>query len=417
MSLAVLLASLFAALVIEGFFSGSEMALISADKLALHKQAQAGNRGAKLALKLMARPETVLATTLVGTNICVALQAILTTIYTFKQLGPSYELYSVLMLSPLILIFGELLPKTIFQRYSERLAPRVATPLQIAHWAFLPMTWALGKYTAWLSRKLLPLEEIVTGRQRHSHREELRYLLTYGQKETSLKSSERRMIKRILDFSKAEARNALLPLIKVDMIEDTLTVGEALEAFTRHGHSRLPVYHERVDNVVGVLHLFDLFSEQDLSKPVTSIMQPAYYAPESQQLEKLLFTMQKRGIQMAIVVDEYGGAVGVVTLEDILEEIVGEIKDEYDHDTSLYRELNPGEYLIQGQMEISVINEALKLSLPRGDYETLAGFLLQQFDRIPEEGDELYYGDLKFVIRKASRRVIQAVYVGRITES
>lgn len=412
MTIGLLAILLVLAILLEGFFSGSEMALISADRIALHKMAQNGHNGAKLALKLMSKPEHVLATTLVGTNLCVAFQATLTTLYVTKYIDPErIELYSVLLLTPMILLFGEVLPKTIYQRYAERLAPAVAPLVHLASWVFAPITWALGRYTDWLSDKLQPIEELVTGKHRPTHREELRYLLTYGQKEVSLKTSERRMIRRILDFSKAEAKNALLPLIKVDMIEDTLTMGEALDAFQRFGHSRLPVYHERVDNVIGVVHVFDAFSENDLSKPVTTAMKPAYYAPESQQLENLLYTMQKRGITMSIIVDEYGGAVGILTIEDILEEIVGEIEDEYDHDSSLYREVGPGQYIIQGQMEISAINEALKLGLPRGDYETLAGFLLQQFDRIPDEGDELYYSGLKLVVRKASSRSIQAVHV------
>jgi CBS domain containing-hemolysin-like protein len=412
MSLALLIGLIVLAIAVEGFFSGSEMALISADRLALHKLSKEGNKGARLALQLLSKPEQVIATTLVASNMCVAFQGAAATIYVYQNWGPRYGLYSVLALSPLILVFGEIIPKTIYQRYAESLAPRVARLVELARWAFAPVTWILGKYTDWLSRLLYPIEEAVTGRSRPTHREELRYLLTYGQKETSLKTSERRMIRRILDFSKAEAKNALIPLVNVDMIEDTLTVGEALEAFTKYEHSRLPVYHERVDNLIGVLHVFDLFAEAaNTSKNITQIMQPAHYSPESQQLENLLFTMQKRGIQMTVVVDEYGGAVGVLTLEDILEEIVGEIKDEYDADTAQYREVAPGEFLVQGQMEIDTINETLKLGIPKGEYETLAGFLLQQFNRIPEEGDELYYGGMKFVVRKASSRVIQAVQI------
>lgn len=409
MTLPLLITLIFIALAMEGFFSGSEMALISADRLALHKLARAGNKGARLAIKLISRPERILATTLVGTQLCVAFEAIAATLYIYQQWGHQYDWYSVLVLSPVVLIFGEILPKTIFQRYAERFAPKVARSIVIADWAFAPITWILGRYTDWLSKKIRPIEEAITGRPNPTHREELRYLLTYGQKELGLKSSERRMIRRILDFSRAEAKNVLIPLVNVDMIEDTLTVGDALQAFTSYGHSRLPVYHERVDNVVGVLHVFDLFSELDMSKPVTKIMQPACYAPETQQLETLLFTLQKRGIQMTIVVDEYGGAIGVLTLEDILEEIVGDIKDEYDHDSSLYRQIQDKEYLIQSQMEISAFNEIFKATIPRADYETLSGFLLQQFNRIPEEGDELYYGDLKFVIRKASSRRILLV--------
>lgn len=411
MSLGVLILFEILALLAEGFFSGSEMALISADRLALRKAANGGNRGAKLALELLAHPEHVLVTALVGTGLCVAFQATMVTMFVFTQLGPEYDVYGILILSPLALVFGELIPKTIYQRFAENLAPIVARPILIARWVFAPATWVIGKYAIWLSRLLLPLQEAVGVHHRTTHRDELSYLLHYGRRETALKRTERRMIRRIFDFSKAEAKRALIPLVHLDMIEDTLTQAEALEAFLKYGHSRLPVYHERVDNIVGVVHVFDVFSEQDPAKPVTKLMQSAFFAPVSQQLDDLLYTMKKRGIQMAIVVDEYGGAVGALTLEDILEEIVGEIKDEYDRDSTDYRQLDEGEYLIHARMEISSINELLKFDIPRGDYETLAGFLLQQFNRIPEEGDELYFKNLKFVIRRATNKAIEQVYV------
>jgi CBS domain containing-hemolysin-like protein len=145
-------------------------------------------------------------------------------------------------------------------------------------------------------------------------------------------------------------------------------------------------------------------------------MQPAQYFPETQKVEDILFSMQKSGIHMGIVVDEYGGAVGILTLEDLVEEIIGEIGDEYDADAQLYKELSEGRYLIQARMEIDAINERLKLNLPPGQYETLAGFLLQQFNCIPDEGDELYFKHLKFVVRQASDRVIRTVEVTRVEE-
>lgn len=411
MSLLTLLIVVFTCLLLQGFFSGSEMALISADRLLLKKQAEKGNRGAKLALELLKKPEHVLATTLVGTNLCVALEAVAVTLYLLNHYGPDYEFYSVLVLSPLSLVFGEVLPKTIYQSYSEVLAPKIAPLIRFIRILFAPVTWILGRYTDWISKWLQPLEEAITGRQPVTHREELRSLLTYGRKETTLKNSERRMIRKIFDFSKAEVKNALIPLVNLQMIEDTVTTHEALALFEKYGHSRLPVYHERVDNVIGVLHLFDVFVEQDPQKKITQLMQQSFYAPETQRLFDLQFTMQKRGIQMAVVVDEYGGAVGAVTLEDILEEIVGDIKDEYDSEATSYRELNAKEFLVQGRMEIKAINENLKFSIPHGHYETLAGFLLQQFGRIPEEGDELYFSNMKFLVRKANNRSIQTVQI------
>lgn len=411
MTLLTLFIIVFGCLLLQGFFSGSEMALISADRLLLKKQSEKGNRGAKLALELLKKPEHVLATTLVGTNLCVAFEAVAVTIYLLTNYGPGYELYSILVLSPLSLVFGEVLPKTIYQSYSEGMAPKIAPLIRYARLLFTPATWVLGRYTDWISKWLQPLEEAITGRQAVSHREELRYLLTYGKKETTLKTSERRMIRKIFDFSKAEVKNALIPLVNLQMIEDTTTSQEALALFEKNGHSRLPVYHERVDNVVGVLHIFDVFVEQDPQKKIIQLMQAPFYAPETQRLFDLQFTMQKRGIQMAIVVDEYGGAVGAVTLEDILEEIVGDIKDEYDSEAAAYRAINDKEFLIQGKMEIRAIIDDLKLNIPHGNYETLAGFLLQQFGRIPEEGDELYFSNMKVLIKKANNRVIQTVQI------
>lgn len=411
MNLETLIPIEITALALQTFFSGSEMALISADKIELRKRANAGAKSAKLALEMLSHPENILATTLVGTNICVAFQATLMEMYFHSNYGPEYGFMATVILSPLILIFGEFIPKSIAQRLSVKIAPLVIRPIMICRIIFSPLTWVLGKYTKRLSKILQPIQDAVQGRRKPSHREELSYLLSIGRKETTLKSSERKMIRRIFEFSKSAAKKALIPLVHVDMIPDTMTHTEALETFLNYGHSRLPVYHERVDNVVGVIHVFDLFSEIDPNRSIKEFMHPAFYAPESQQLDDLLYTMRKRGIPMATVVDEYGGAVGIVTLEDILEEIVGDIKDEYDQEAALFKQLSENEFLFHAQMEVNAINEKFKLEIPKGDYETISGFLLQQFNRIPETGDELFFRNLKFVIRKASSRAIEQVYV------
>ncbi len=411
MNLQTLIPIELAALALQSFFSGSEMALISADRIELRKRANSGVKSAKLALEMLSHPEYILATTLVGTNFCVAFQATLMELYIHNTYGSDYSFLATVILSPLVLLFGEFIPKTIAQKFSARIAPLVIRPIILWRLIFSPFTWALGKYTKRLSAILQPLQDAVQGRRKPSHREELSYLLSIGRKETTLKSSERKMIRRIFEFSKSAAKKALIPLVHVDMIPDTMTHAQALETFLNFGHSRLPVYQERVDRIVGVIHVFDLFTEIDPNKLVKDFMHPAYYAPESQQLDDLLYTMRKKGIPMATVVDEYGGAVGIVTLEDILEEIVGDIKDEYDQEASLFKELSDHEYLFHAQMEINAINEKFKLEIPKGDYETISGFLLQQFNRIPETGDELFFRNLKFVIRKASTRAIEQVYV------
>ncbi len=401
---------------LEAFFSGSEMALISADRLQLRKLANSGNAGAKAALRLVAHPERMLSTVLIGTTLCIITEGTVTTVYMHHKYGGESDVVSVLILAPLVLIFGELLPKTLFQRFSTQAAPLVSLPVSFFQVLLTPVIFIITHYSQWFSRLVRPLEELLTGKNRSSYRENLTFILTGGKKETKLPAFESRMIHRILHFSRAEAKNALIPLVHVDAIPETLSVGEALRAFSRTRHSRLPVYRERIDNIVGVLHVFDAFLADDASVDVTQVMQPAQYFPETQKVEDILFSMQKSGNHMGVVVDEYGGAVGILTLEDLVEEIVGDIGDEYDADSQLYRELSEGRYLIQAHMEIEAINERLKLNLPAGQYETLAGFLLQQFNCIPNEGDELYYKHLKFVVRQASDRAIRTVEATRIEE-
>jgi len=398
-------------LFLEAFFSGSEMALISADRLFLKRQAVAGHKGARAALALLAHPEQMLATVLLGTSSCILLQGTITTIYVHRRFGDAYDLYSVMVLTPLVLIFGELIPKTLFQRYANQIAGRVAIPVGLVRTILTPIIWLLNHYTGWISKRIEPLEDVLTGKHKDTHRDALTYLLTHGRKETSIKKFESKMIHKILNFSRAAAKNASIPLVNVDAISDDDNVESALKIFALHRHSRLPVYRDRIDNIVGIVHVFDLFSEKNDKRLITDLMIQPFYVPETQKLDDLLFTMQQQGMQMAIVVDEYGGAVGIVTLEDLIEEIVGDISDEYDSEIALYKQLDENTYLVQASMEIDAINDQLKLGLPTGQYETLAGFLLLQFNRIPDEGDELFFSHFKFVIRQGSSRAIKLVEI------
>lgn len=404
-------------LIIEGFFAGSEIALLSADRLILKKRSKQGSKSAKLALELANHPERIFSTTLLMTAGSVVCISVLISLY-FLQKSPHGEIYTVLLTSPLVVIFGELIPKTIFQRRANQLAPWVAFPLKWAYFCFFPITRVLSMYTHKLSKIAAPIEELITGKRQNT-REELQSLLSYSKKETEIKPSEKRMIKRIFDFKDSEAKHALIPLVRVEAIEESCTIREALERFEEHRHSRMPVYSDRIDNIVGVLETSDLMSASDLNQPIRHYVSSAHYVAETQALDDLLREMREEDIEMVVVVDEHGGAVGILTFEDIVEEIVGEIRDEYDTDTALFKELSTGSWLIHARMEVHSINEILKLDIPEGDYETLSGFLLQQFGRIPEPKDELFFnttaGELRFTIRKATERHIETVLVELLT--
>jgi len=420
LSLKTLLILIPILLLCEGFFSGAEIALLSADKLALKKQTQQGLWGSQKALTLAAHPEQVLSTTLFITSMCVISISSLIALYFLAAQPQHSELLAVLTTSPLVVIFGELLPKTLYQRNATKIARWIAPTISLFFWIFFPITRLLSAYMTRLSRFVGPIEEMLMGKKKNS-REEIRSILSYTRRETELKSSEKRMIKRIFDFKDSQTKHALIPLVRVDAVEDTTTVEETLKIFVRHRHSRMPVYSERIDNIIGILEFSDLFAATDFRQPIKNYVSSAYYVPETQALEDVIREMREEDNEMAIVVDEHGGAVGVLTFEDIVEEIVGEISDEYDTDAPPYKELSDSSWLVLARMEIQQINDQLKLNIPQGDYETLSGFLLQQFGRIPDSRDELFFttsaGNIKFTIRKATQRQIESVLIEKTEES
>jgi putative hemolysin len=414
LSIWVLMAIVPLLILLEGFFSGSEIALLSADKLKLKEMANLGDKRAAFALDLAVHPERVLSTTLLMTSLCVISTSALIAVYFLGHYENYGELLAVVVTSPLIVLFGELIPKTLFQRKADALARWVAHPVHLTYWVFFPITRILASYTTRLSRIVGPIEILLSGKTRTT-RDDIRELLTYTKKETEITSSERQMIQRIFNFRSTEAKNALIPLVSVNAIEATATVQEALEYFERHRHSRMPVYSDRIDNIIGILETADLLAATDLHQSIQHFISPAHYAAETQALEDVMLDMRKEDNEMVVVVDEHGGAVGILTFEDIVEEIVGEINDEFDYESLPFKEISNRSWAVQAKMEIQQINEILKIELPEGDYKTISGFLLQQFGRIPEARDELFFdtpaGSFKFTIQKSTERHIESLLI------
>ncbi len=393
-------------LLLEGFFAASEIAMISANRRRLHHRAEEGHRGARMALRLLARPEYLLATTLLGAYLSAAANTILVTAFMLKMLGEAGMVPAMMVLPPVILILGEIIPKSIGRQQANLLAERLAVPLWTASWVIYPITVVFAS----LSRVVL----YIAGAPKTGHvpfitREDLRLVVTKSGPEVDLKGKERIFIHRILQFSQRTVKEVMVPLVRVTAIPDTTTMTQTLEEFRSTRFSRLPVYHRRIDNLIGVMHDFDLLGTEVSEQPIKPLIRPVSYVPELKKVDRLLLEMQRQGIHLAVVVDEYGGAVGIVTIEDLLEEIVGEITDEFDQEVAPYRKLGEGHYLINARTEINILNESLKLNLPEGDYETLAGFLISQLGDLPRSGEHLQFRNLKFTVRQADARAVKEV--------
>ena len=395
-------------LLLAAFSSGSEIALIAANTKKIRKAKHLSPQRIKITLKLLKNRERLLATTLCGTNLAVVTNSILMTSFFIALLGESGEFYAVLILSPLLLVFGEIIPKTIFQQRATAIAPWISYPVWLASYLFYPLAAFVTKATNcifYLSGTKKPKETpFVT-------REELRLILKMSKRGSDLTTSEVTMIDRLFDFSRTVVKEAMIPLVEVTAVEDTTSVTEAIATIAQKGYSRLPIYHERIDNIIGIVNSFDLLDTQHEHQTITSLIRTIPYVPESKPIDELLIELQKQRTHLAIVVDEYGGTVGIITIEDILEEIVGEIQDEHDPDQRLYRKTGSNIYRINARMEIDQLRENLSLALPDGDFETLGGFLLEQFGHIPKPGETVTYRNYIFTITRADERSIGEVSV------
>ena len=392
-------------LAMEGFFSGAEMAIIACDKLRIRGLAAEGGRGARLVEKMLQKPEWLLGTTLVGTNLAEVSNAVLVTLLLISRDPVRGEFLAVLIMSPLILFWGEILPKTFFRQKADFLAPRVVFVLWFAGKVFWPVLWLITvvpRALPWTSGRSSEEQDAV-------RREDLRILLNLPQNGSDILTEQRKMVDRLIDLSDKKVQEIMIPLIDVVAVPEKADIAEAVRLIGESGHSRLPVFRDRIVQIIGVLRHFDLLLAEERSGAIGPHVCPALYVPETKKVYPLLLQMKKSGNSIAIAVDEYGGATGIITVEDILEEIVGEIEDEHDSKKSLYQRIGPASYLLDARIETDQMNERLGVEIPEGDYETLGGLLMSRMGRIPREGEVLRMGKLTLTVTQATQRAIVQV--------
>ncbi len=392
-------------IVVQGLFSGSEIAIVGSDRLVLRSRAESGDRAAIRVLKLLENPTRVVGTCLLGTNLATIAGATLVA-NMLHRLGDVPELLVVAVYTPLTIVFSEMVPKSIFQQHANTLAPLVAQPLAGLSTLLRPALWAIEGATLLIMNALGVKDAHV-----HTVRREDIQLLLDNAGTTDIQEEEKEMILRVFNFSETDVADAMVPLIEVVALPDTATCGEARAVMVEQGFSRLPVYRKRIDRIVGMVTHSDLLFSTDDARPVGSVVHELMFVPETKRVDQLFLDLRRKRQRIAIAVDEYGGAVGLISIEDILEEIVGDIEDEYDRQRPLVRKVGERQWVASGRVEADNLLEATGFEMPEGDYETLAGFLLTRFGHVPGVGERLTWGTYVFTVSLANERAILEVDV------
>ena len=396
------------ALALTAFFSGMEMAFIAANRVRLRHLAEAGNRAAGRYLEAFRRPERVLSTSMMGVTIAHIVASSAATWALIPYLGTWAAIAVTAALTPLMLVFGEVIPKAVAREWATAIVRYLYPLMELASRVLAPLTWGANVLVSG-ALGLVGLRS-ASSRQFVS-REELKVLLQLEPEEADVTVIEAEMIDKIFDLGEKTVREIMVPLVDVVALPGSAPPDDAVRVIAERGFSRIPVYTDRAFNLVGVVTAMDLLRRGAAAQDLRTLMRPAHYVPESKRIDDLLREMQKGRIQLAVVVDEYGGAVGIVTVEDIVEQIVGEIEDEHDRTPPLVERLPDGSYRMAGRVRIEELNESLDWELPSGDFETVAGLVLATVNRIPAVGEVFDVGRHEFTVLEADERRILKVRI------
>ena len=408
---ALYLVLLVVCLILSAFFSGSETAFISLQKVRLEHLVSTEVRGAKRVARMIQRPEKFLSTVLLGNTFVNTAAAALATALAITRWPEHGILIATIGVTVILLIFAETTPKTIAAHHAERLSLIAVRPLELISWLLTPfvfvLSWVASKISQLLGGEPVP-RSLATA-------EEIRNMISVGHKEGTVEENEAEMLHKVFDFGDRPVREVTVPRPEVIAIEQGSTVADFLSLYAESPISRFPVYQENMDNVVGILSIKDVLmglAKGDIDKQaaIDDLVRPAYFTPETKLINELFAEMRDNNYRVAVVIDEFGGTAGIVSLSRLVEEIVGPVGDELAAAEKEYEVINAYTFQIDGGMRIEEINEEMELELPDSeDYETIAGFILSLLGHIPKQGEQLRYKDVKILITKMRGMKIEEV--------
>jgi putative hemolysin len=399
-------------LLFSAFFSGTETAFTALQRYKLENMLDNKVKGADKVAKIKSNPENFLSTVLLGNNLVNTAASALATAICVYYWGDVGVVISTILVTVVLLIFGEITPKSLGSRFSDRFVLILARPIEIVSFIFRPLVIALS----WISSRFVRLfgggsvpSSLVT-------EEEIRSMIRSGFEDGALEQPEAELLHNVFEFGDRPVREVITPRSEVIAIEKGSTLADFLRLYSSSPRSRFPVYEDNLDNIVGLISVKDVLKALadggiTTESPIDSLIRPAYFVPETKPISEVFHEMKEKNYRLCVVIDEYGGTAGIVTLSRLLEEIVGPVGDEMAKAERDYETINDYTYRLDGTMRIEDANEELELDLPEGDYDTVAGFILQRLGKFPRPGQQLRHNNLKIVVTKTRGFKIEEVII------
>jgi len=400
---------LILALVGSAYFSATEIAFVVANKIKIEIRAKQNVLGAKVARKIIKNPEEVFITILVANNIANITLASLLGLYLQQTFNLS-EISTLLITTLIIVTFGEIIPKAFTQEIADIAVLYFSYPFRFIKILLYPIVKLLENTSKFILKKFnmtFDLPQIL-------EKEDIKILLKESLDAGTVDNEDKKILDRVIELGDQKVSEAMRPRTEIVACDINASKEELFQIFIESGYSKIPIYEGSLDAIRGVVYLNDLFTDFN---EIVDIMKPINFYPETKPSIELLKEFISEGISIAIIVDEYGGTSGLVTTEDLIEELLGEIKDEYDVDENICRKIGENTYLISGRVEIDSINENIGIQIPEGKYETIGGYITNRLGRIPSEGEEFIIDNFKFTVIKATPNRIELVRLIELSKS
>ena len=411
MSVSTQIIVLIILVICSAYFSGTEASLMSVSRIRIKNEAGNGSKKASLVLRFTENFDKVISTLLIGNNIVNILATSIATVL-FTTYFPKYGVtLSTIVMTVVELIFGEICPKSVAKQRPESFAMASAPVFNLVLKVLTPLSWFFSPFSK-LAAKLVKGKDVVGATE-----EELMTMIDEVEEGGGLEADESELIRSAIEFNDVEVAEVLTRRVNMIAIEDDMTTEEVRNLFFEHGFSRLPVYHETIDNVIGILHEKDFMAHiTSGGQEYLSLVKEAVYVPKSIKISALLKKLQQCKTHMAIVMDEGGGVEGIVTMEDILEELVGEIWDEHDEVEIMFQKINADQWVINGAADMDDMFENLELLQDPDEFEStsVGGWLMEKMEKIPQVGEEFHFGGFCFTVSKADKRSVIEVVAKRL---